>query len=66
MRRSRKFCQRGSNVEVLGVFLVDEGREDPNTTISGPSLACQGNAISMAFCWRADDGPTLNAGLVAL
>ena len=29
-------------------FLVDEGMEDPSTTIS----------------WRADDGPTLNAGLV--
>ena len=26
-------------------FLVDEGREDPNTTISGPSSACQQNAI---------------------
>ena len=47
-------------------FLVDEGREDPNTTISGPSLAQQRNAIKMAFHWRADDGPTLNAGLVAL
>ena len=32
------------------VFLVDEGREDPNTTL----------------IWPADDGPTLNAGLVAL
>ena len=41
-------------------FLVDEGREDPNTTISGPSLAGQGNAIKMGFHWRADD-----AGLVA-
>ena len=47
-------------------FLVDEGRKVPNTTISGPSLACQRNAIKMAFRWRADDGPTLNAGLVAL
>ena len=26
-------------------FLVDEGREDPNTTISGPSLAHQRSAI---------------------
>ena len=24
------------------------------------------NATIMAFRWRADDGPTLNAGLVAL
>ena len=25
----------------------------------GPSSACQGNAISRAICWRADDGPFL-------
>ena len=36
MRGSRKFCQRGSNFD--NVFLVDEGREDQNTTISGVSL----------------------------
>ena len=59
-------------------FLVNEGREDPNTTkvghhrpasetpfqwrfAGGPMLA-----ISMPFCWRADDSPTINAGLVAL
>ena len=44
-------------------FLVDEGREDPNATISEPSYARQRNAIEMAFRWRANDGPT---GLVAL
>ena len=39
MRGSRKFCQRGSNSDVfVCVFIVDEGREDPNTTISWPSL----------------------------
>ena len=32
-------------------------------TISGPSTTRNRNA--MAFRWRADDGPTLNAGLVA-
>ena len=42
-------------------FLVDEGREDQNTTIEGPSSARQRNT----FRWRADNGPTLNAGLVA-
>ena len=46
-------------------FLVNEGRGDPNTTKSRPSLAHHPNAIQMAFGWRADDGPTLNAGLVA-
>ena len=43
-------------------YIVDERREDPNTIISGPSSARQRNA----FHWRANDGPTLNAGLVAL
>ena len=42
----------------------DEGREDPNTHISVPSLTRQQN--TMAFCWRADDGQTLNASLVGL
>ena len=37
-----------------------------NTTLSGPSLANQKNAIIMAFHWHVDDGLTLNAGLVAL
>ena len=47
-------------------FLIDKGREDPNTTISGPSSARQRNANEMAFRWCAGDGPALNAGLVAL
>ena len=34
MRGSRKFCQKGSNFDVF-YFLVDEGRDDPNTTKSG-------------------------------
>ena len=42
MRGSRKFCQeegeRGPN---LTLFLVDEWREDANTTISEPSSARQ-------------------------
>ena len=69
MCRSRKFCQRGSKfdyVEFDNVFLVDEGIEDPNITINGPSSARQRNANKMGFYWRADNGPTLNAGLVAL
>ena len=32
----------------------------------GPSCARQQNAIEMAFRWRADNDPSLNAGLVAL
>ena len=67
MHGSRTFCQTGSkfDVFVLKTFLVDEGREDPNTTISGPSSARQRNRVS-AFRWYADDGPTVKAGFVAL
>ena len=38
------------------------------STKSGPSLAASAtpfNGVS-AFRWRTDDGPTVNAGLVAL
>ena len=58
MRRSRKFCRRGSKFD--NVFLVDGGMGDRGSKyrLSGPSSARQRNAIS-------DDGPTLNAGLVA-
>ena len=43
IRGSGKFLLRGSNFDY--VFLVDDGREDPNATISGPSSARQRNAI---------------------
>ena len=45
MRGSRKFCQSGSNFDGLGFFLVDGGREDPNSTINGPSSARKRNDI---------------------
>ena len=50
----------------MTIFLVDEGERGSKSTKSGPSSARQRNAIIMAFRWRADDGPTLNAGLLAL
>ena len=40
--------------------------EEMDATKSGSSSARQRNAIKMAFSWRADNGPPLNAGLVAL
>ena len=58
----------GTNSEnVFCGVLVEEGREDPNTTISGPPSARQRYAIEKAFRWRADmafrvraqNGPTL-------
>ena len=33
----------------VNIFLVDEGRDVPSTTISGPSLARQRNAIKKHF-----------------
>ena len=52
MRGSRKFCQRGSNF--ANVVLVDEGREDSNTTFSRPSSARQRtplNGVPLAYRW---------------
>ena len=74
MRGSRKFCQGDPTltgfffvfIYLFILYLVAEGREDPNTTIRGRSSARQRNAIYMEFRWCADDGPTLNAGLAAL
>ena len=69
MRGFRKFCKRGFNSATLTRFFYIfffGGGGDPNTTLSGPSLARQRNAIEMVFHGRADDGSTLNAGLVAL
>ena len=45
--------------------IFDEGKEDLNSTKSGPSSARKRNAILMAFHRRVDDGPALNSGLVA-
>ena len=55
MRGSRNFFQRGSNFDEFFFFffffffcfvsLVDEGREDHNTTICGPSSVRQRNTI---------------------
>ena len=62
--RIQKVLSEGSNFNFLFLFsCFDEGRKDSNTTISGPSTARQRKAIQMAFRWRADGGPSLNASL---
>ena len=71
MRGSRKFYAwiqevLSEGVQLSNFFLVDEWREDQNSTIRGSLSACYRNPILMAFPWRADDGKILNAGLVAL
>ena len=58
--RIQKILPEGSNFDKI--FLVDEGKKDQNTNISRPSS----NRQRMVFLWRADEGPTLNVGLVAL
>ena len=61
------FVRGGSALtSFFSFFLVNQGRAGLNTTISVPASARQRNAIRMAFRWRADDVPSLNAGLVAL
>ena len=58
---SRKLCQRGSNFDGFCFYLlVDEGREIPSTTISGPSSPLNGVSLACRY------GQTLNDGLVAL
>ena len=48
--------------------ILSEGvmRKDRNATKNGPPSTHQRNSIEMAFCWCVDNGPPLNAGLVAL
>ena len=46
-------------------FLVDESRDDQNTTKIGPSSTRQRKPIYLAFCWHHGDGLTSNSGLVA-
>ena len=53
MRGSRKFCQRGSNLD--NVFLVRWGRTYPNTTISGPFSARQRNASLACRLWPKNE-----------
>ena len=73
MHGSRKLCQRGSNFDSVFFYiflLVDEGRKDPNTSISGPSSARKQNAIKGRFAGMPmlaqHSMLAFNAGLVAL
>ena len=43
--RIQKVLPEGDFDNVIFFFLVDEGRDDPNTTISGPTSALQRKAI---------------------
>ena len=62
--RNFSFVKGGPN---LIIFLFDGGggADNPNTRYKWATIGPQRNAIFMAFCWRADAGQKLNAGLVA-
>ena len=49
MRGKESFVRGGQTLTTFLFFLVDEGREDPSTTIRGPSSARQRNAITWRF-----------------
>ena len=51
----QKVLSEGVQPHSDNIFLVDERREDPNTTKSGPSSANQQNAIE----WRFAGGPIM-------
>ena len=52
------FCQSGSNSDVFFLFMRGERIKIPL------KMGHHRPAIEMAFRWRADDGSTLNAGLI--
>ena len=61
MRGSRKFCQRGP------IFMgFRERRDDLNKTQYKRAIIDPPAKRYLAFRWRADNGPKLHAGLVAL
>ena len=69
MRGSRKFCQRGSNSDNFFFFFfswwgVGGSKYHYNRAIISPPAKRHHQPASKK--WRADDGPTLNAGSVAL
>ena len=62
MGGSRKICQRGPTLTKFFFILVDEGS---GIQIPGHHRAASETLFNW-FRWRANDGLTLNAGLVAL
>ena len=60
---SRKFYRRGSTFDiVILLFLILMSGEKMQMAIIGPAAKQHLDGVR----WLADDGPTLNAGLVAL
>ena len=75
MRGSRKFYQRGSKFDKVFFFfffffgwggLLMSGGRIKMPLLAGHHRPASETPFEMAFLWRADDGSTLNAGLVAL
>ena len=73
MRGSRKFSQRGPTLTTFFFFfffgggggdIVDDGREDPYTTISGPSSKRHVNGVSLMGRWWPNIGFWLGSFVV--
>ena len=62
MHGSKKFCQRGPTLTTFFLQLMRGSKYYDKRAIIDPPA----KRHSMAFRWRADNGPTLNVGLVAL
>ena len=58
------FVRGGPTLTLFFLFFYDEGREDQNTTITDHHWPA--SKTPFKWRWRADVGPTLKAGLVAL
>ena len=66
MRRSRKFGQRGSNSATLATFFYFFFRGERIQIALKAGHHRPARETPFTFFLRADDGPTLNTGLVAL
>ena len=68
MRGSRQFCQRGSNYDNVVFSFVHERRRGERIQFHNMPAIIDPPAKrhKMAFRWRADNDPTLNAGYAAL
>ena len=68
MLGSRKFCQRGPTVTTFFGFFFSlmRRRRIQIPLLAGHQQPASEMPFYMAFRWRTDGGPTLNAGFVAL
>ena len=66
MHGSRKFCQRGSNFDNFFFFSLMRGGRIQIPLLAGHQRSASKTPFKWRFTSGPDDGPTLNARLVAL